>query len=162
MAGTLFVFFLGACAQCMCCLLIAGCGFFAAYLHSKDCRKADFPFTEGNGATVGLMGGLVYGAFSGVFGSLAVSIAGTGDWREAIDLMRDAGYAPDPVTAEQLIQFLEGSGDLLLVLVLIFASLLFGAIFGALGGLIGGSVFKVEVQPVAGYDQTPPPPPPVG
>ena len=93
-AGSLSVFFLGACAQCTCCLLIAGCGFFAAYLHSKDCRNASAPFTEGNGATVGLMGGLVYGVFSGAFGSLAISIAGNGDWREAIDLMRDAGFAP--------------------------------------------------------------------
>ena len=48
------------------------------------------------------------------------------------------------------------------LLVGLFFSLLFWAGFGALGGHIGGSVFTVEVQPVAGYDQTPPPPSPVG
>ena len=118
--------------NCACCALIVGCGFFAAYLYSKDSRAAGVPFRGGNGATIGLFAGLIYGVISGILGGL-INAA-----------------------------FIESSGSLVMLLIGLFFALLFGAIFGAIGGLIGGSVFKVEVQPVGGSTQPPPPPPPVG
>ena len=47
--------------NCACCALIVGCGFCAAFLYSKECRTAGFAFRPGNGATVGLVSGLIYG-----------------------------------------------------------------------------------------------------
>jgi len=144
--------------NCACCALIIGCGFFAAYLYSKDSRSAGVSFQPGNGATVGLVSGLVYGAVSGVLGGIINSIFGLGDWQEVIDQIQASGADIPPETLDQISGFMESSGSMMVVLIGIFFALLFGAIFGTIGGLIGGSVFKHEPQ-AAAYDQTPPPPP---
>jgi len=82
--------------NCACCALIIGCGFFAAYLYSKDSRSAGVPFQPGNGATVGLVSGLVYGAVSGVLGGIINSIFGLGDWQEVIDQIQAAAPISHP------------------------------------------------------------------
>ena len=148
--------------NCACCALIIGCGFVAAFLYSKECRTAGASFRAGNGATVGVIAGLIYGVVAGILGGLINMVFGMDDWRQVIEQIQASGAEIDPETLHQITGFMESSGPVVMLLVGLFFSLLFGAIFGALGGLIGGSVFKVEVQPVAGYDQTPPPPPPVG
>jgi hypothetical protein len=148
--------------NCACCALIVGCGFLAAYLYSKDCRAAGVPFAAGNGATVGLFSGLIYGVISGVLGGLINAVFGMSDWQEVIQQFQASGANVDPEVIEQVSSFMEGSGSVVMLLIGLFLALVFGAIFGTIGGLIGGSVFKVQVQPVVGYDETPPPPPPVG
>jgi hypothetical protein len=149
--------------NCACCALIVGCGFLAAFLYSKDCRTAVVPFRAGNGATVGLVAGLIYGVVSGLLGGLISAVFGMDEWQEVIQQIQASGADVDPETLRQITSFMESSGPAFMILIGLFFALLFGAIFGTIGGLIGGSVFKFEVQPVAGYDQTaPPPPPPVG
>ncbi len=147
--------------NCACCALIIGCGFFAAFLYSRDSRAALAAFGPGNGATVGLVSGLVYGLVSGVLGGIINLAFGVGDWEEIIEQFQTAGADVDPEVLEQISSFMESSGPLVVVLIGIFFAFLFGAIFATIGGLIGGSVFKSVPQPQA-YDQAPPPPPPVG
>jgi hypothetical protein len=144
--------------NCACCALIIGCGFFAAYLYSKDCRNAGVAFLPGNGATVGLLSGLIYGGISGVLGGLISSAMGIGEWDEVIEQIEATGADIDPEVLDQISQFMDSSGGLMVFLIGLFLALLLGAIFGTLGGLIGGSVFKSQPQPPA-YDQAPPPPP---
>jgi hypothetical protein len=144
--------------NCACCALIIGCGFFAAFLYSKDCRSAGISFQPSNGATVGLVSGLVYGAVSGVLGGIISSVFGLGNWEEVIDQIQASGADIPPETLDQISSFMESSGSLMMVLIGIFFALLFGAIFGTIGGLIGGSVFKHQPQASA-HDQAPPPPP---
>jgi hypothetical protein len=147
--------------NCACCALIIGCGFLAAFLHSKDCQAAGFAFRPGNGATVGLVSGLIYGVISGILGGLISATVGMGDWQEVIEQIQMSGADIDPEVLDQVSSFMESSGGLMMILIGLFFALLFGAIFATIGGLIGGSVFKVEPQaPV--QEQTPPPPPPVG
>jgi len=147
--------------NCACCALIIGCGFFAAFLYSKDSRAAGFAFRPGNGATVGLVAGLLYGVISGILGGIISSALGMGDWQEVIDQIQMSGADIDPEVLEGISHFMESSGGLMMILIGLFFALVLGAIFGTLGGLIGGSVFKVEPQaPV--HEQAPPPPPPVG
>ncbi len=144
--------------NCACCALIIGCGFFAAFLYSKDSRAAGFPFRPGNGATVGLISGLIYGVVAGILGGLISATLGLGDWQEVIDQIQTSGADIDPEVLQQVSNFMESSGGLMMILIGTFFALLFGAIFGTIGGLIGGSVFKVEPQPPT-QDQAPPPPP---
>ncbi len=144
--------------NCACCALIIGCGFFAAFLYSKDCRTAGTAFRPGNGATIGLVSGLVYGAVSGVLGGIISSVFGLADWEEVIDQIQASGADIPPETLDQISTFMESSGSLMMVLIGIFFALLFGAIFGTVGGLIGGSVFKHQPQASA-LEQAPPPPP---
>ena len=144
--------------NCACCALIIGCGFFAAFLYSKDSRAAGFPFRPGNGATVGLVSGLIYGVVAGILGGLISATLGLGDWQEVIDQIQTSGADIDPEVLQQVSNFMESSGGLMMILIGTFFALLFGAIFGTIGGLIGGSVFKVEPQPPT-QDQAPPPPP---
>ena len=146
--------------NCACCALIIGCGFFAAFLHSRDSRTAGFAFRPGNGATVGLIAGLIYGIVSGVLGGVISSFLGMGEWEEVIEQIRASGAQIDPEVLDQVSHFMESSGGLVMILIGLFFALLFGAIFGTLGGLIGGSVFKVEPQ--APPPEQVPPPPPVG
>ena len=146
--------------NCACCALIIGCGFLAAFLYSKECRAAGFAFRPGNGATVGLVSGLIYGVVSGILGGRINAAFGVGDWEEVIEQIEMSGADIDPAVLEQVSNFMESSGGLMLILIGLFFALLFGAIFATIGGLIGGSVFKVEPQ--APVQEQAPPPPPVG
>ena len=129
--------------NCACCALIIGCGFFAAFLFSKESQKAAVGFGPGPGATVGLVSGLVYGVISGVLGGIINAAFGMGDWQEVIEQLQASGAEIDPEVLNQVSSFMESSGSFVMILIGIFFALLFGAIFGTIGGLIGGSVFKV-------------------
>jgi hypothetical protein len=144
--------------NCACCALIIGCGFLAAFLYSKECRAAGVAFRPGNGATVGLVSGLIYGVIAGILGGLISATLGMGDWQEVIEQIEMSGADIDPAVLEQVSNFMESSGGLMMILIGLFFALLFGAIFATIGGLIGGSVFKVEPQAPA-QEQAPPPPP---
>ena len=146
--------------NCLCCALIIGCGFTAAYLYSRDCRSAGVAFGPSNGATVGLVSGLFYGGISGVVGGLINAVFGMFDLTETFEQLQASGADIDPEVLEQISGFMESSGPAVMILMGIFFALLFGAIFATIGGLIGGSVFKVE--PAAPQYEQAPPPPPVG
>ncbi len=143
--------------NCACCALIIGCGLLAAFLQSKQCRQAGVEFRPGNGATVGLVSGLIYGVVSGILGGLINAAMGGAEWNEIIQQIQSSGANLDPEVIDQISGFMESSGSAMLFLIGLFFALFFGAIFGVIGGLIGGSAFKVEAKPPA-YEQAPPPP----
>jgi hypothetical protein len=142
--------------NCACCALIIGCGFVAAYLHSKPMKAAGLGFTPGNGAVVGLAAGVVYGIVAGLLGALFDMVLGLTDMSQIVEQMQQVGTM-DPEAVEMVSRFVESTGPATIVFAGLFFSLLFGAVFGTLGGLIGGAVFKGE--PAGLSDQVPPPPP---
>jgi hypothetical protein len=159
--------------NCACCALIIGCGVFAAFLHSRQMKTAGFGFTAGNGAVVGLAGGIVYGVVAGFLGALIDSMLGLTDVDQIVEQMDQFGTM-DPEMLETTTRFLETTGPATFAVVGIFFSLLLGAIFGSLGGLIGGALFKGDpappqqatggqwpTEPQPPVAQDPPPPPPV-
>jgi hypothetical protein len=157
--------------NCACCALIIGCGFFAAYLHSKPMKAAGLGFTAGNGGVVGLASGVVYGVVAGGMGAIIDNLLGLTDMTQIIEQMEQIGTM-DPEAMEMASRFLESTGPATFALAGIFFSLLLGAVFGALGGLIGGAVFKAPPtspgeqagqqwstnQPPPGPGDPPPPP----
>lgn len=149
--------YLGA-LNCLCCSLIIGGGFLAAYLYSRECAGQGVAFRPGSGAVVGLIAALFH------------AIANTAVWRVVATLM--------PQDPDQIVEQLEQAGmpaeyidiatnvfDMLSgfvgVIIYFFVILLIGAVFSTIGGLIGGAVFKVEPAPPAPPVATEPPAPPV-
>jgi len=146
--------------NCACCSLVAGGGFLAAYLYSKECAGQGFAFRPGNGALVGLVAGLFYAIASTVIGAIVNAVTGGLDVETILDQMQQTDAPPEVVDGiANALDMLSGPAG---ILVVFFVSLLLAAIFSTLGGLIGGSVFKVEsaAPPPAGGDVPPPPPPP--
>jgi len=151
--------------NCACCALIIGCGFLAAYLQSQQCKSAGVIFNAGAGALVGLVSGLVYGVVNSIISSILQMALGLGDWKAMLEQMEQFG-SMDPQVMEQITQFMDSTGPVVIMLIGLFFSLLFGAIFATIGGLIGGSVFKVAGPQAPAGTEPPPatgdaPPPPV-
>lgn len=145
--------------NCACCALVAGGGFLAAYLYSRDCRVAGVPFRAGNGALVGLVAGLFYSVASTIVGGL-VRLALGFSLDQMLDQMESMGVEIPPELQEGF-EWAAAAGPLLLLVLGFFVTLLIAAIFSTIGGLIGGAVFKVEPAPPAPtVSGTPPPPPP--
>ncbi len=128
--------------NCLCCSLVIGSGFLAAFLYSKQCRASNTTFGPGNGAVVGVVAGVFYlvvdslgewlkGGFSeGMDESIA----------EAIQQIESNPQIPSE-QAEMFISFLESGGAIVLA---ILFSVVVSLIFATIGGLIGGAVFKNE------------------
>ena len=135
--------------NCACCALIAGGGFLAAYLYSKECAGQGIEFRPGGGALVGLVAGLFYAIASTVVGGIVGALSGGPDVDMIIDQMEQADAPPEMV--DLMVNVFEMMSGPTGIIVIFFVSLLLGAIFSTLGGLIGGSVFKVE-------SAVPPPP----
>ncbi len=162
-AGGVFGFlsglpFVGA-LNCLCCALVVGCGFVAAYLYSKPCKDAEVRFAAGNGALVGLVAGLVHAVVATVIGGVAQLALGGAEWRQAIDQMEQVG-SMDPQAIETITHFMESTGPFVLALIGLLCWFVLGAIFATIGGAIGGAVFKHEPPlPTQVYQPAPPPPP---
>lgn len=146
---------------CLCCALMAGAGFLAAFLYSKKCSAAGVEFRAGQGALVGLTSAPFYAVAAAFVSSLFRLAMPTSP--EDIDRMVEGFEQADlpPETVESITKVVEalsggGSG---FVISLLF-SLIVGAIFATLGGLLGGSVFKVAPAPMQPPGAPPPPPPP--
>lgn len=135
--------------NCLCCALVVGAGFLAAFLYSKECAGMGVGFRAGNGAIVGLVAGLFHAVFfaliSGLFGMFQSREDQQAQIDEILSQMEEQGADPQALEfAENIAEmFLGGAGILFLFLVM----LLLGAIFATIGGLIGGAVFKVEEPP---------------
>jgi hypothetical protein len=131
--------------NCACCALVAGGGFIAAYLYSRDCSSQGVAFKPGSGALVGLVAGLFYALSATIFGAIVTSVMGGPDVDEIIAQMEQAGAPPEMIdTAANLGEMLTTFTG---VIILFFITLLIAAIFSTIGGLIGGAVFKVEPTP---------------
>jgi len=129
--------------NCLCCALVIGSGFLAAFLYSKECRKTNMAFGGGGGAKVGVLAGVFYTVFGTIVQWIIGLVTGaTFDFEEAIAQIESNPQIP-PETADGIISVLEsiGSGGMW---ILVPFSLVIALIFATIGGLIGGAVFKVE------------------
>jgi hypothetical protein len=145
--------------NCLCCSLVIGGGFLAAYLYSRDCGQAGVEFRPGSGALVGLVAGLFYSIVVTVVGVVVRAIMPAPDIDKILESLEQLDL--DPEVIDTIVEFMEMSQSAWGLLIMFFATLLIAAVFSTIGGLIGGAVFKVEAPPSAPspMGQTPPPPP---
>ena len=137
--------------NCLCCSLVVGGGFFAAYLYSQSCRAQGAEFRPGTGALVGLVAAFFYAIASTIVGMLFRP-----DVDEIVSNMESMGQNIPPEALEWITWFIRIIGTPLGALIAFGFSLLIGAIFSTLGGLIGGTAFKVEAAvPPASSGATP-------
>lgn len=129
--------------NCVCCSLVIGSGFLAAFLYSKQFKDSSMTFGAGNGALVGVVAGVFYAVVNGLASWLKARVTGVG-FEEAIEEAIAQLESNPQIPAEQLdpiIAFMESGG--VLVVGIVF-SVAIALIFATIGGLIGGAVFKVE------------------
>jgi len=131
--------------NCLCCSLIIGAGFVAAFLYSRACGTAGVAFTAGTGAMVGLLAGLFYALSASFFGAIASVALGMGDIEQVVEQLRQVPNM-DPQLLERISDFVESAGMALILLIAVVVNLVFGAIFATVGGLIGGALFKKEAR----------------
>ena len=135
--------------NCLCCALVVGAGFLAAFLYSKECAGMGVGFRAGNGAVVGLVAGLFHAVFFAVISGLFSLFQSREDQAAQIEeiLARMEEQGADP----QALEFAENIAGMFLgtagIVFLFLVMLLLGAIFATVGGLIGGAVFKVDEPP---------------
>jgi hypothetical protein len=138
--------------NCCCCLWVIGGGVVAAYLLQQ---RQLTPITPGDGATVGLLAGLIGAVVEFVISVPVFLVAGPLQARMFQQLMeRLAAENPDFGRIAEQAHYSQGRG-ILGVVFAFFAYLVAGAIFATLGGLLGALFFKKDQPPLA------PPPPPV-
>lgn len=144
--------------NCLCCALVIGGGFFAAFLYSRDCQQAGAAFRPGNGALVGLVAGLFYSIAATVTGVVVRAIMPAPNVDEIIEQLEQFELEPEMV--ESIAEWVEMSQSSSGLLMMFFLTLLVAAAFSTIGGLIGGAVFKVEPAPPtpSTMGQVPPPP----
>jgi hypothetical protein len=142
--------------NCLCCSLIMGAGFLAAFLYSKECAKTGTEFRPGGGAKVGVVAGLFYAVVTSIVAAGVGVLMADYNARQldrAIAQIESNQEIP-PEIADMMITFAEtmsGGASLILVGVAVVT----GLIFGTIGGLIGGAVFKVEAAPPPAPSQPP-------
>ena len=141
-AGVLSSLPLVGALNCLCCSLIVGGGFFAAYLYAQSCRSHGVEFRPGTGALVGLVAAFFYAIASTIVGMIFRP-----DVDEVMSQMESMGQNVPPEVLDWVTWFLKIVGTPLGALLAFGFSLILGAIFSTLGGLIGGAAFKVEAQP---------------
>jgi len=145
--------------NCLCCALVIGGGFLAAYLQSKTCAEANVPFAAGNGALTGLFAAAFYAIAASVVGGVVAIITGQ-SFDQALQQAESMG-AEIPPEAMEILEGLSAGGPMLFLLIGFGFNLLAGAIFSTAGGLIGGVAFKVEPRAAAPATATPPAAPPI-
>ena len=138
-AGVLSSLPLVGALNCLCCSLVVGGGFFAAYLYSQSCRSHGVEFRPGTGALVGLVAAFFYAIASTIVGMIFRP-----DVDEVISQMEAMGQNIPPEAMEWVTWFLEVAGTPLGALLAFGFGLVIGAVFSTIGGLIGGAAFKVE------------------
>jgi hypothetical protein len=143
----------------LCCSLIMGGGFVAAYLYANDCKKLGNPFGAADGLKLGLGAGFFYWLVSSIISGIFQILMPT-DIDEMIDQFEAAGMPPEALDQiEAAAEIMAGAAGVLLVLGVTF---IFAMVFSVIGGLIGGMVFKYEGAPPAPpappADTAPPPP----
>ncbi len=125
--------------NCLCCSLVVGGGFFAAYLYAQSCRSHGVEFRPGTGALVGLVAAFFYAIASTIVGMIFRP-----DVDEMMSQMESMGQNIPPEVLDWMTWGMKIIGTPLGMLLVFGFSLVIGAIFSTLGGLIGGAAFKVE------------------
>jgi len=140
-AGFLSALPLVGALNCLCCCLVVGGGFLAAYLYSKDCRSSGVGFRPGTGALVGVVAAFFYAIVSTIVGLLSRLVVEQ-DPQDILSQLESANLPPEWLeTAAKVIEVLFTPLGVLIGFVL---SLILGAVFSTIGGLIGGAAFKVQ------------------
>jgi hypothetical protein len=143
--------------NCLCCCLIIGGGFLAAFLYSRDCEQAGAEFRPGQGALVGLVAGLFYAVTSAIVGTLVRVVMPPPDIDQLAEQLDQFDLPPEVV--DQVLGFLDQDAGVMMFVVGLGISLVTGLVFSTIGGLIGGAAFKKEaaLPPPAPTGSTPPP-----
>ncbi|HXV77734.1 MAG TPA: hypothetical protein VD788_15575 [Candidatus Polarisedimenticolaceae bacterium] len=131
--------------NCLCCSLVVGGGFLAAFLYSRQCERSGVGFRPGQGAWVGLVAAVFFALASTVTGAAARAVMPAPDLDQMTEMMDQLDLPPEAV--DMAIQMLEMGGTALGILFMFLLNLLIGALFSTVGGLIGGAAFKVNVPP---------------
>ncbi len=132
--------FVGA-LNCLCCCLVVGGGFLAAYLYSKECRSNGVEFRPGTGALVGLVAAFFFAIMATIVSFLSRFVVPQ-DPEQILSRLESANMPPQALeTATKVIELLFAPIGILIGFVF---ALLLGAVFSTIGGLIGGAAFKVE------------------
>ena len=146
--------------NCTCCSLVAACGFVAAFLYSRDCKREGCEFGPGPGALVGLIAGAFYALVTSIVGSIVFVTIGDPVLRGVLEWAQQNPDMP-PEALDGIDRALEDMSSKAMgfgkMVIGFFFSVLVGAIFSTLGGLIGGTVFKVQPPAAPPASQAPPP-----
>jgi hypothetical protein len=136
--------------NCLCCSLIIGAGFLAAFLYSRECAKTGTEFRAGGGAKVGVVSGLFYAIVATIVGAGVRFLMADYTASQVEQAMAQFENNPDmpAEVADQIVGIIEMMSAPVSV-PLVGINLVTGLIFATIGGLIGGAVFKVQAQPPA-------------
>jgi hypothetical protein len=143
--------------NCVCCALVIGGGFLAAFIYAKDCRSLGVGFRPGEGALVGLVSALFFAIVVSLIGML-IRLVFPMDPADVMSQMEPMfeQFGMQGDQADRAVRVAEFFMSWFGAIVLFFIFLLVGAIFSTLGGLIGGAAFKVETAaPPASGGATP-------
>src|SRR5262245_15028062 len=139
--------------NCACCALFIGCGIFASYLYSRECRASGSEFRPGGGALVGLVAVGFNAIVNALMGAIVQILIGDRIAQGILEWVQDMPNIP-PETREMMARIMERSGSwsALAIVVGFLIALVLAAIFSTAGGLIGGALFRVarpepEVRP---------------
>jgi hypothetical protein len=149
--------------NCACCALVLGCGFFASWLYSGECRRQTLGFRPGAGAMVGLVSGAFYAVTESVLGTGIRLAVGDPTSRAILPRLRNLPDLPAELrdALEQAQQASEATPTFASFVLAFFMTVLIAAAFSTLGGLIGGAVFRVSppapTPPPADDGYVPPP-----
>ena len=153
--------------SCLCCLWPIAGGAFAAYLL---CRWARYPVSEGEGALVGLISGVIGAVVATIFYALQVMVSGGEQYREAFEQARRNQQFQLPPGAEEMFDAIMDvfAHPAFLVLIVLIFFLFFFSLAATAGGFLGVTLFgkKKPPLPPGGYGagiptvNFPPPMPP--
>lgn len=140
--------------NCCCCLWVIAGGLVASYLLQANQPMA---ITAGDGATVGLMAGVVGFFVWQVLSLVTLPLTRGVQGRLFSYLLRNAGELPPDVA--QAIERANSTEVSIIGLVLTaFLVLIVSMVFSTIGGLIGAALFKKKDAVVLPPDLPPPPP----
>jgi hypothetical protein len=140
-----------------CCLWLVSGGVVAAYVLQAN---QPAPITLGDGATAGLLAGLVGSAVYLVI-SVPVSLLMGPVQSRMVERLLEGG-AEVPEAARPVLEAMRGGGTSLVGIVFGFVFMLvLSLVFSTVGGLIGAAIFKKKLPPPAvDYGRPPDLPPP--
>lgn len=124
--------------NCLCCALIIGGGFLAAFLVGNQHKKLGLPFGAADGAKVGALAGVAYGVVSGIINLIVSMLGFAPDVGEIIEQVESSG-GEIPENMLPVIEAMAGGGGVLIGMIM---GLVLGLIFCTVGGLIAGAVLK--------------------
>jgi hypothetical protein len=139
-------------ANLCCCAWVLFGGALASYLMQQNHPA---PITAGDGATVGLLAGVV-GAVAGTLISIPISVAMGPFQADMVERVLQSARDMPPEARDILENMQTGPAIGVGLFFSFLAMLVAGCFFGLIGGLLGALIFKKDLPPVV-----PPPPPPV-